>query len=144
MKTVRDMLRQKGPEVWSVPPDATVYEALERMEEKNVGALLVCRGEEIFGIFSERDYSRKMILKGRTSRETPVREIMTRQVIFVGPDQSVEECMALMTDRRVRHLLVMEDERCAGIVSIGDVVKAVISEKQFVIEQLVRYIQGQT
>lgn len=142
MKTVRDILRSKGHEVWSVRPDTTLFEALEKMAEKNVGALLVMEGEEVVGIVSERDYARKIILKGKSSRETPVGEIMTQDTLYVDPDYKMEECMALMTDEHVRHLPVIEKDRVIGIVSIGDVVKAVISEKEFVIEQLEKYIKG--
>ena len=142
MKTVRDILRTKGHEVWSVRPDNSMFEALEKMAEKNVGALVVKEGEEVVGIVTERDYARKIILKGKTSRETLVREIMTRDTLYVDPDYRVEECMALMTDERVRHLPVMEKDRLVGLVSIGDVVKEVISDKQFVIEQLEKYIKG--
>jgi len=142
MKTVRDILRSKGTEVWSVRPDAILFEALEKMAEKNVGALLVMAGEEVVGIVSERDYARKIILKGRGSKETRVREIMTQDTLYVDPDYRVEECMALMTDEHVRHLPVIEKDRVIGIISIGDVVKEVISEKQFVIEQLEKYIKG--
>ena len=142
MNTVRDILRSKGSEVWSVRPDATLFEALEKMAEKNVGALLVMEGEEVVGIVSERDYARKIILKGKSSKETRVREIMTQDTLYVDPDYRVEECMALMTDEHVRHLPVIEKDRIVGIVSIGDVVKAIIEEKQFVIEQLEKYIKG--
>lgn len=142
MKTVRDILRTKGHEVWSVRPDATLFEALEKMAEKNVGALLVMEGEKVVGIVSERDYARKIILKGKSSKETTVKEIMTQDTLYVDPDYKVEECMALMTDEHVRHLPVIEQDRLVGIVSIGDVVKAVISDKQFVIEQLEKYIGG--
>jgi CBS domain-containing protein len=142
MKTVRDILRTKGREVWTVRPDATLFEALEKMAEKNVGALVVTKGEDIVGIVSERDYARKVILKGKSSRETRVSEIMTKDTLYVDPDYKVEECMALMTDEHVRHLPVIEKGRIVGIVSIGDVVKAVISEKEFVIEQLEKYIRG--
>ena len=142
MKTVRDILRTKGREVWSVRADNSMFEALEKMAEKNVGALLVLEGGEVAGIVSERDYARKIILKGKSSKQTLVKEIMTKDTLYVDPDYKVEECMALMTDERVRHLPVMENERVVGIVSIGDVVKAIISDKQFVIEQLERYIKG--
>lgn len=139
-KTVRDVLEHKGRQVWSVRPDATVYEALQLMAEKEIGALLVVEGERPVGIFTERDYARQVILKGKASKDTPVRDVMTARVAFVRPEQTVEDCMALMTDKRVRHLPVMEGDRLAGLLSIGDVVKAVISEKQFIIEQLEHYI----
>jgi CBS domain-containing protein len=143
MKTVGDLLRTKGDKVWSIGPDATVYEALAVMAEKDVGALLVLdNAGQLVGVLSERDYARKVVLKGKTSRETRVREIMTEKVVGVRPDQTIEECMALMTNKRIRHLPVLEGGRLAGVISIGDVVKAIISEQEFVIEQLENYITG--
>ena len=140
MKTVRDILKQKGLGLCSVRPDSTVYDALKLMAEKNIGAVLVLDGERPVGILSERDYARQVILKGKTSKDTPVREIMTSKVVFVRPEQSIEECMALMTDKRIRHLPVLEEGKLIGVVSIGDIVKAVISEKEFLIAQLESYI----
>jgi CBS domain-containing protein len=140
MKTVRDVLEQKGREIVSVRPDNTVYEALQLMAEKEIGAVLVMEGERTLGILSERDYARQIILKGRTSKDTPVREIMVPRVVYVRPETTVDECMALMTDKRVRHLPVLVEGKVEGLVSIGDIVKAVISEKQFLIEQLENYI----
>jgi CBS domain-containing protein len=140
MKTVGDLLQGKGREVWSVAPDTTVYEALALMAERRIGAVVVTKDGRVVGILSERDYARQVVLKGKTSRETPVHEIMTSRVVYVRLQQSVEDCMALMTDKRVRHLPVIEGEKLVGIISIGDVVKAVISEKQFIIEQLENYI----
>lgn len=142
MITVRDILQVKGNQIWSVSPDATVFSALELMAEKNVGALVVLDGENLAGIFSERDYARKVILKGKASKETSVEEIMTSDVTTVRPGQSVDECMALMTERRIRHLPVFEGEKLVGLISIGDVVKAVISEREFMIQQLEHYITG--
>ncbi len=142
MKTVRDLLKQKGREVWSVAPDSTVYDALQLMADRNIGALLVIDGGRTVGIFSERDYARQVILKGKTSKDTPVRDVMTSKVVFVRPEQNIEECMALMTDKRFRHLPVLEEGRLAGLLSIGDVVKALISEKDFLIEQLANYISS--
>ncbi|TMB21404.1 MAG: CBS domain-containing protein [Deltaproteobacteria bacterium] len=142
MKTVAQLLRTKGHQVLSVSPDIPVFEALEVMAEKNVGALLVLEGERLVGIFSERDYARKVILKGKASKETPVREIMSSHVLYIRPEQTIEDCMALMTDKRVRHLPVMEAEKLVGVISIGDVVKAVIAEQEFMIEQLQNYITG--
>lgn len=143
MKTVNELLRTKGGNVWSIGPDATVYEALAVMAEKDVGALLVLdKAGQLVGVLSERDYARKIVLKGKTSRETLVREIMTEKVLGVRPDQTIEECMALMTNKRIRHLPVLEEGRLAGVISIGDVVKAIISEQEFVIEQLENYITG--
>ena len=143
MKTVRELLRNKGYHVWSIGPDATVYEALTLMAGKDVGALLVLdNAGQLVGILSERDYARKIVLKGKTSRETPVREIMTEKVVWVRPDQTIEECMALMTNKRIRHLPVQEEGRLLGVISIGDVVKDIISEQEFVIAQLENYITG--
>ena len=142
MTTVAQILQGKGNEVWSVSPATVVYNALKAMAEKNVGALLVLEGDELKGIFSERDYARKVILEGKSSREIPVKEIMSPEVFTVGPQQSVEECMALMTDKRVRHLPVVEGGRVIGVISIGDAVKAIISEREFTIKQLESYITG--
>lgn len=133
MKTVKDILRVKESNVYSTTPDTTVYETLKQMAEKNVGALLVLEGEKIVGLISERDYARKTILKGRLSMETTVREIMTANVITVGPEEDLEKCMELFTHKHLRHLPVIEDEKIIGIVSIGDVVKGVIDHKEFII-----------
>jgi CBS domain-containing protein len=141
MKTVRDVLKRKGSEVTSVGPDTTVYDALKLMADANIGALVVVDGGRPIGMFTERDYARQVILKGKNSRDTAVREIMVGHVLFVAPQQNLDECMALMTDKRVRHLPVLEHDRMIGILSIGDVVKAVIDDKQFLIEQLATYIQ---
>ncbi len=140
MATVRQIIDAKQQKVLSVSPDATVYDALERMAKYEVGALVVMDGDQLAGIFSERDYARKVILHGKSSRDTLVREIMTAKVVCVGPDYTTDPCMALMTDKRVRHLPVLEHKRVVGVVSIGDVVKEVISEQRFVIEQLEQYI----
>jgi CBS domain-containing protein len=140
MKTVRDLLAGKGDSVYSVTPTATVYEALGVMAEKRIGAVLVLDGNRLVGILSERDYARQVVLKGKTSKDTPVRDIMTSNVFCVSPDRTMEECMAIMTERRCRHLPVLVEGEVTGILSIGDVVKAVISEKQFEIEQLTSYI----
>jgi len=142
MKTVTQLLRGKGHDILSVSPDTPVFDALQVMAEKNVGALLVLEREELVGIFSERDYARKIILVGKSSKETAVREIMSSHVLYVRPQQTIEDCMALMTDKRVRHLPVLEDERVIGVISIGDVVKGIISEQEFMIEQLQNYIAG--
>jgi CBS domain-containing protein len=142
MTTVRDILRTKGTNVWCVAPDDTVYDALTFMAEKNIGAVLVMDGGHLAGILSERDYARKVDLLGKTAKDTPVRAIMTERVVCVRPDETVEECMALMTDKRVRHLPVLEGDRVTGVVSIGDVVKSIISEQGFIIEQLEHYITG--
>ena len=143
MQTVQDILQVKGHAAWSIGPQATVYDALQLMADKNVGALLVLENGRLAGIFSERDYARKIILKGKSSRETAVREIMTERVISVHPEQSVAECMALMTNHRIRHLPVLEAGEVSGVISIGDVVKAIMTEQEFTIEQLENYISGQ-
>ncbi len=140
MLTVRELLAKKGSQVWSVSPDATVYAALRLMAERNVGAVLVLSGQRLAGILSERDYARQVILKGKASRDTPVHEIMTTRLVTVSPERTIEDCMALMTDKRIRHLPVTSGETLLGVLSIGDVVKAVISEKEFLIEQLEGYI----
>lgn len=142
MLTVRQLLQRKGHDVWSVTPDTSVYEAVREMSDRNVGALMVCKGVELVGIVSERDIARKTILDELLSRDTLVREIMTENVRYVQPDNSIEDCMALMTDKRIRHLPVLEGDRLVGIVSIGDVVKATINEKENLIQQLETYITG--
>lgn len=142
MKTVREILQSKVPEVWTIAPDATVYEALKLMAEKDIGALLVTRGTDILGVISERDYARKVVLKGKFSRDVPVSEIMTTRVLYIGPSQNMDDCMALMIDKRVRHLPVVENDNLVGFISIGDVVKAVIDEKQLLIDELENYIIG--
>jgi CBS domain-containing protein len=140
--TIKHLLEQKGQNVWTIDPDATVFDALAKMAEKNVGSLVVMDGEKLIGIITERHYSRNVILKGKTSPSTLVRDIMERNVIHVRPEQSVDLCMALMTEKRVRHLPVVEDTSVIGIVSIGDLLKFMISKKEFDIEQLEHYIQG--
>jgi CBS domain-containing protein len=143
MKTIGDVLKTKGSDIWAIAPDATVYDALTLMADKDVGAVLVIDAQRrLVGILSERDYARKVILKGHTSRETPVASIMTEKVICVSADRTVEECMALMSAHRIRHLPVMGKDRLIGVVSIGDIGKAIISDQGFVIEQLEGYIRG--
>lgn len=142
MTTVRQLLGHKGYSVIGIMPDDSVYEALKTMGEHNVGALVVTEGKRLVGIVSERDYARKVILRGKRSRETPVRDIMTADPITVKPDDSTETCMKLMTEHRVRHLPVLEQETLVGIVSIGDVVRDIISQQAFTIEQLEGYIGG--
>jgi CBS domain-containing protein len=142
MRTVKDILRGKGADVWSVAPDNTVYEALTFMAEKNIGAVLVMDAGRLVGILSERDYARKVDLLGKKAADTPVQEIMTARVVCVRPDETVEECMALMTDKHVRHLPVLEEDQVIGVVSIGDVVKSIIAEQEFIISQLEHYITG--
>ena len=142
MKNVRDILRVKGHEVYCVGPDATVYEAVQLMAENEIGALMVMEGAQVVGLISERDYARKVILQGRASATTRVKAIMITPVVYTHLDQSIEECMALMTEKRTRHLPVIEDGKLAGIISIGDLVKAIITDQKFIIEQLERYISG--
>ncbi len=142
MKTVRDVLRVKGDAIWSTTSKASVYEALEKMAEKNVGALVVLDNTELVGIFSERDYAREIILKDRASKQTLVGEIMTREVVCVAPTEKMEKCMLLMSSMRCRHLPVIEDDQVIGIISIGDVVKAIISDQEMAIHELKNYIIG--
>ena len=143
MKYVRDVLLKKGNDIWSVAPDTPVFKALQLMSEKNCGAVLVLDQEILVGILSERDYARKVILKGKSSKNTPVEEIMSQRVVCIQPDNTIDECMALMTDKRVRHLPVLKgEEALVGLISIGDVVKEVISEQEFIIQQLESYIKG--
>jgi CBS domain-containing protein len=143
MKTVAQILKSKPEQtVQTITPSASVFDAVKLMAEKRIGALLVMEDVKIVGIITERDYARKIILMGRSSKETPVRDIMTSPVMYVGPVQTNEECMALMTDNRVRHLPVMHDGKLIGLISIGDLVKDIISEQKFIIEQLGHYIMG--
>ena len=140
--TVRHLLEQKGGNVWTIRPDATVFDALAKMAEKDVGSLVVMDGEKLVGIITERHYSRNVILKGKKSPTTVVSDIMERDVIRVRPEQSVELCMALMTEKRVRHLPVLEGHEVVGIISIGDLLKSIISKQKFVIDELEHYIHG--
>jgi CBS domain-containing protein len=142
--TVRHLLEQKGPTVWTVRPDATVLDAVAKMADKDVGSLVVMDGEKLVGIITERHYSRNVVLKGKTSPTTLVGEIMETNIIHVRPEESVELCMALMVEKRVRHLPVVEGIKVIGIVSIGDLLKHIISKREFVIDQLEHYIQGRT
>ena len=140
--TVRAVLKQKGHEIWSVPPEALVYNAIEMMAEKHVGALLVISEGKLVGVISERDYARKVILQGKSSKQTQIEEIMTSPVIFVGPEHTVEDCMRVMTNNRIRHLPVVENEKVVGVLTIGDLVKSIISAQEETIEQLHNYITG--
>ncbi len=142
MNTIGSLLKVKGNEVWSISPDATAYEAIQLLAEKNVGSLMVVDGDQVQGILSERDYVRKIDIKGRSGKETPVRDIMTKDVIHAELGTTIDECMALMTDKHIRHLPIYADGKLAGVISIGDLVKAIINEQQRTIEQLGQYISG--
>ncbi|MGA7142864.1 MAG: CBS domain-containing protein [Desulfobacterales bacterium] len=142
MRTVEQLLHVKGGDVWSIAPQETAYRALQIMAEKNVGALLVMENEKVVGIFSERDYARKVILKDKSSRNTSVSELMTREVVYIDTDATLEESMALMTAKRIRHLPVLQNNRLVGIVTLGDVVKQLISDQKFAIRELEKYITG--
>jgi CBS domain-containing protein len=144
MKTVAEILKAKGDStVFSIGPSASVFDAVKLMAEKNVGALLVMEGDRIVGVVTERDYARKVVLLARSSRDTALRDVMTSAVIYVRPSQTSEECMALMTENRVRHLPVIDNGKLVGLISIGDIVKGIISEQNFIIEQLQHYIAGE-
>ncbi len=140
--TIGEILSHKGNQVWSISPEVMVFDAIQMMADKNIGALLVIEGNKLVGILTERDYTRKIALKGKSSKQTAVREILTGQVIHVNPHHTVEECMRLMTDHRVRHLPVLEGDKIAGVVSIGDLVNWIISEQSHTINQLQTYIAG--
>ncbi|HZW51524.1 MAG TPA: CBS domain-containing protein [Rudaea sp.] len=142
MRLVKHLLEDKGGAIYAIEPDKPVLDAIRLMAEKYIGALLVMKGSQLLGIVSERDYARKVILKGRSSADTPVREIMSASVLTVAPGDSVNHCMKLMTDRRVRHLPVVDDGRVLGVVSIGDLVKAVIEDQAQELEHMQRYISG--
>jgi CBS domain-containing protein len=142
MKIVSDILRSKGNDVWAVKSDDTVFESLQLMAEKEVGALLVMDEDRLVGIVTERDYARKVILEGKSSKDSSVAEVMTKRVLCVEPERTVDECMALMTDKRARHLPVVENKQVIGVVSIGDLVAAMINEQQVLIKQLQHYISG--
>ncbi|MCK5422977.1 MAG: CBS domain-containing protein [Deltaproteobacteria bacterium] len=139
---VKDLLKIKNRGVLTIEPGASVYDAITKMADKQIGALVVTEGNKVVGIITERDYARKVILQGKSSKSTSVREIMTGRVIYVQPNQKIEECMVLMTEKRIRHLPVLDGDMLVGMISIGDVVRAVISEKEFLIDQLTRYISG--
>lgn len=140
MNTVKDILNNKGSEVWSVTPQTKVFDALKLMADKNIGAVLVADKENVVGIFSERDYARKVALEGKSSKELSVQEVMSPRVLYVTSDKYVDECMALMIEKKIRHLPVYENDKLKGIISIGDVVKAVLDHKEFTIGQLEQYI----
>jgi CBS domain-containing protein len=140
--TINEILIHKGSQVWSISPEATVFDAIQLMADKNIGALLVTQAEKLLGILTERDYTRKVALKGKSSKQTAVKEILSGQVIHVTPDHTVEECMRLMTDHRVRHLPVLEGDQIVGVVSIGDLVNWIITAQSSTIHQLQTYISG--
>ena len=142
MNIVKQILQTKGDQVWSVSPQTSIYDGLQLMADKEIGALLVIENGEIVGIFSERDYARRVILKGKSSKNTTIGEVMTKRVLCVHPSTTVNECMALMTQKKIRHLPVMEDDVLIGFISIGDVVKSIISEQEYLIEHLENYIIG--
>ena len=142
MTTLKRLLKDKGHDVWSVHPDDTVLDAIKMLAEKDIGALIVIKDDKPVGIFTERDYARNVYLKGKSSLDTAVRDVMVTPVICVKPDQSVNECMALMTAKRFRHLPIMDGDELVGMVSIGDLVKSVIAEQQFTIEQMEQYIHS--
>jgi predicted transcriptional regulator len=141
MKTVKELIDNKGKEIWSVTPDSTVFDALKLMADKKIGAVLVIKDSKVVGIMSERDYARKVVLQGKSSVQLTVSEIMSDKVMYVDISQNVEECMALMINKRIRHLPVFEKNNLVGFLSIGDVVKAIIDEKEFFIDQLTNYIK---
>ncbi|SDA95160.1 CBS domain-containing protein [Mesorhizobium qingshengii] len=142
MTTVQQILDAKGHDIYFVRPDDTVLHALQMMERRNVGAMLVKEDDTLVGIFTERHYARKVFLKGRSSPKTRIREVMESNVVYVEPGQNAEACMALMSDKRIRHLPVLRDGRLVGLISIGDLMKSIIADREFNIEQLVRYVQG--
>jgi len=141
-QVIKDLLKIKNKEVWTIEPGASVYDAITEMADREIGALVVTEESRVVGIITERDYARKVIIQDKSSKNTPVRDIMTEKVIYVQPDQKIDECMALMTEKRIRHLPVLNGGKLVGMISIGDVVKAVISEKEFLIDQLTSYISG--
>ena len=142
MTTVRQLLDQRGGKLWSIHPDATVFDAIAKMAEKDVGSLIVTERDELVGIITERHYARNVVLKGKTSPAIPVRDIMERRVVIARPEQTVEQCMALMSEKRVRHLPVLEGKKPIGIISIGDLVKSIIGDQKLMIDQLEHYIHG--
>ncbi len=142
METVEQLLDEKGHEVWSVHPDDSVFDAIKKMADKEIGSLVVLEDDKIVGIITERRYARNVILKGKSSLETPVRDIMATRIVCARPHQTIDECMAVMTDKRIRHLPVVDQKRLVGLVSIGDLVKSTIADQKFTIEQLTHYIQG--
>jgi CBS domain-containing protein len=141
--TVTHLLQEKDPRIWSIKPDATVYEAIELMAGKNIGAVPVIEGKKVLGMLSERDYTRKVVLKGKSSKNALVRDIMSKELVTVRPGESLGECMRLVTEKRMRHLLVLENGDLVGVISIGDLVKWIISAQSATIDQLTKYIYGE-
>ena len=142
MELIKYLIKAKGDEIWSIEPGASVFDAVKLMADKGIGALIVMEGNKLVGVISERDYARKVILKNRLSRETYVEEIMTTRVVYAHPEQNVEECMALMSEKHIRHLPIMVEEKLLGVVSIGDLVKSIIAQQQLTIKQLEQYVSG--
>ncbi len=142
MRTVQQLLDEKGHDIQSVHPDESVFDAIQKLANANIGSLIVVEDDRPVGIFTERDYARSVILKGKSSPTTPVRDIMTTRVVYAQPDQTVEECMAVMTDKHIRHLPVLDGEKLIGMISSGDLVKSIIAEQKFTIEQLEHFIRG--
>jgi CBS domain-containing protein len=142
MMTVNDLLNEKGRDVWTISPEAKVYDALKLMADKDIGSLVVTSDKELVGILSERDYARKVVLRGKTSLDTPVKEVMTGNVYYVDPETTTKECMALMTKNRIRHLPVLQKGKLIGIISIGDIVKSIIAQQKIAIDHLENYIVG--
>lgn len=142
MNTLKQLLHGKGHEIWSIGPDASVYDAIHLMAEKGIGALVVLQDESLVGIISERDYARQVVLKDRSSKKTLVKDIMSDKVVYADPQQTVDECLAVMTEKRIRHLPVMDGDRMLGLVSMGDLVKTIIAEQKLTIDQLEHYITG--
>jgi len=142
MITIEQLLNNKDDQIWSVEPKTSIFEALKIMSDKEIGALLVIEDEKLVGIFSERDYARKVILKGKSSKNTQVGELMTKKVLYIDPEKTINDCMAIMTDKHIRHLPVIENDKVIGMVTIGDVINQIISEQEFTIQHLENYITG--
>jgi len=142
MELIKYIIKAKGHEIWSIEPDASVFDAVKLMADKGIGALIVMEGKKLVGVVSERDYARNVILKNRSSKETYVEEIMTKRIVYAHPEQNVQECMALMTEKHIRHLPIMVEEKLLGVVSIGDLVKSIIAQQKLTIKQLEQYVSG--
>ena len=142
MATVKQLLESKDNNVWSIAPETTIFEGLQVMVDKNIGALLVTKDEKLVGIFSERDYARKVILKGKASKDTTIAELMTREVVYTTPDDSLDDCMALMTAKHIRHLPILKNNKLIGLLTLGDVVKQIMSSQEFKIQELEKYISS--